>query len=136
MSARRVILTTTAVYAVLGSALAIFGPLMLRLYGFPSQPSAEMPFGAWWNAASFARLFGITLAGLAVIVWSLRACDPRSQHKLIASLAVANVFIAAFSYGQWRTVWGTNFGILTVFLFGALAILSLIRVAESQRDLG
>jgi len=76
------------------------------------------------------------LAGLAVIVWSLRSSDAVSQQKLIASLAVANVFIAAFSFGQWRTVWGTNFGILTVFLFALLALLSLIRVAEFQRDLG
>jgi hypothetical protein len=95
-----------------------------------------MPLDMWWNAASFARLFGITLAGFAVILWSLRACDPGSQHKLIASLAIANVFIAAFSYGQWRTVWGTNFGIVTVLLFAALALLSFIRVAESQLDIG
>jgi len=135
MSARRVIVTTTVVYAALGLALAIFGPAMLQLYGFPARPSAQMPVDLWWSAASFARLFGITLAGLAVIVWSLRASDPLSQQKLIASLAVANVFIAAFSYGQWRTVWGTNFGILTVFLFALLALLSLIRVAEFQRDL-
>ena len=136
MSARRVIVTTTAAYAALGTALALFGPLMLRLYGFPPQPTADMPFYAWWSAASFARLFGITLAGLAVIVWSLRASDQRAQQKLIASLAVANVFLAAFSFGQWRAVWGTNFGILTVFLFAFLALMSLIRVAETQRDLG
>ena len=135
MSARRVIVTTTAVYAVLGSALAIFGPLMLRLYGLPPEPTLEVPAGAWMSAASFARLFGITLAGLAVIVWSLRSSEQRAQQKLVASLAVANVFIAVFSFGQWRTVWGTRFGILTAFVFAFLALMSLIRVAEMQRDL-
>jgi hypothetical protein len=135
MSARRVIVTTTAVYAVLGLALAIFGPLMLRLYGLPPEPTLEVPAGAWIGAASFARLFGITLAGLAVIVWSLRSSEQRAQQKLVASLAVANVFIAVFSFGQWRTVWGTRFGILTAFVFAFLALMSLIRVAEMQRDL-
>gem|GEM_PF-5954113 len=87
---------TTAVYAVLGSALAIFGPLMLGLYGLPAEPTVEVPVGAWRSAASFARLFGITLAGLAVILWSLRSSEPRAQQKLVASLAVANVFISVF----------------------------------------
>ena len=80
-------------------------------------------------------MFGITLAGLAVIVWSLRSSEQRAQQKLVASLAVANVFIAVFSFGQWRTVWGTRFGILTAFVFAFLALMSLIRVAEMQRDL-
>jgi len=136
MSARRVIVMTTAIYAVFGAALALFGPSMLRLYGFPPQPTVDIPFVAWWSAASFVRLFGIALAGLATIAWSLRSSDQRAQQKLVASLAVANVFLAVFSFGQWRSVWNTSFGIITVFIFGFLALLSLIRVAESQRDLG
>ncbi len=57
------------VFIGLGIAFALYGPLMIAMFGIlESEGSPRL----YWYAASFARLLGAALFGFGFVLWAVR----------------------------------------------------------------
>ena len=103
----------------LGIAFALYGPLMIAMFGIMEGEGSPMMF---WYAASFARLLGAALFGFGFLLWAVSrqpGSAPGQQGiKIALVLAYALSFFVAIT--QQVSIWGTIAGWITSGLLLAL----------------
>jgi hypothetical protein len=117
----------------LGIAFALYGPLMIAMFGILEGEGSPMMY---WYAASFARLLGAALFGFGFLLWAVRrqpGSAPAQQGvKIALVIAYALSFVVAIT--QQVSVWGTIAGWITSGLFLALLVtyvyVLVVRTAE------
>ena len=121
MKITNLIFINAILFIALGIAFALYGPIVINLFGILSFTEADG--GIYWFTASFARLAGAALFGYGFLLWgtyNLLKSDPGSTakiRKLILALLISNIlglFIAVTQ--QWQ-IWINAAGWLTLGMF-------------------
>jgi hypothetical protein len=116
-------LTTNAIIFIAGGiAFALYGPLMIDMYGILNTQGSPL---IWWHAASFARLYGAALFGFGFLLWAIKNIqlnDPTPRRGVILSMILANAIGLVVALTQQVSIWGTLAGWITVAVYGLLLI--------------
>lgn len=126
MSLRTWITISAVVFIVTGALFALFTPDMLASFGMSELPPF-LPEGpdavAAWSAVTFARLFGVVLFALGMLLWFLKTgITWRARRKAAVALFIGVATAAAFSFVQQVTIWRTAAGWV---LFSVLLVLAV-----------
>ena len=103
----------------LGIAFALYGPLMIAMFGILETDGSPMMY---WYAASFARLLGAALFGSGFLLWALRSQPGdlsilgRGRGVLLA-LVLSNALGFVVAITQQVSIWGTPAGWIASALF-------------------
>lgn len=105
----------------LGIAFALYGPLMIAMFGIMEGEGSPMMY---WYAASFARLLGAALFGFGFMLWAVRrlpgSAPVQQGIKIALVIAYALSFFVAIT--QQVSIWGTIAGWITSGFLLALLI--------------
>jgi len=115
----QLLLINAILFIGLGIAFALYGPLMIAMFGILESEGSPM---IYWYAASFARLFGAALFGFGFVLWALRnQTGPSGQGiKVALVISYALGFIVAIT--QQVSIWGTLAGWITSAVFLVLLL--------------
>jgi hypothetical protein len=97
-------------FIALGIAFALYGPLMIAMFGILESEGSPMMY---WYAASFARLLGAALFGFGFILWALRSQTGVSQQGIKVALVISYALGFAVAITQQVSIWGTLAGWIT-----------------------
>lgn len=109
-----------------GIAFALYGPLMLNLYGVTSVQGGNDQL--YWHIASFARLFGAALFLAGWLLFALRSAveqgelGPASLRGVAFSLVMGDGILLAVALTQQASVWATWGGWATVAVLAVLLL--------------
>ncbi len=126
MKLSNLIFINAILYIALGIAFAMYGPVMINLFGMLDMPGAE---GAtYWFAASFARMFGAALFGFGFLLWAVRgllagsAIPVEGVQKTIVALLLGTLFALFVAVIQQWAVWIKPAGWVTIAILVILTI--------------
>ncbi len=111
-------------FAALGVAFVVYGPLMLAFF---NVPELNIDSVTYWHLAAFARLFGGGLFGWGLLLWALsRGLDSMAAIHLRSvlfamTLSCAMVFTIAIT--QQSSIWLNPAGWVLTGLFGVLTVI-------------
>lgn len=121
------LLTANAILSIgLGIAFALYGPLMISLYGILNVQDGN-PL-QYWHTASFARMFGAALFGMGFLIYSLRGLFesagvlPETRRGILFAMLLANLIGVFTAATQQASVWNTLTGWITVGIFTMLLL--------------
>lgn len=119
MKFSQLVTVNALVFIGLGIAFALYGPLMIAIFGILETEGSPV---IYWYAASFARLLGAALFGLGFVLLALRsqATSPSGQRGLILALTISYALGFVVAITQQVSIWGTLAGWITTLLFAAL----------------
>jgi hypothetical protein len=122
----KTILLINALLSIAGGiAFALYGPLMIDLYGILG---AEGDTLLYWYSASFARMYGATLFGFGFLLWAASNIPDISQKGSPARRAVLLAMILANGMGlfvsitQQVSIWGNAVGWITTGVYAFLLL--------------
>jgi hypothetical protein len=107
-----------------GIAFTLYGPLMMAFYGIPEIPEGSVLL--YWHVVAFARMFGVALLAVGLILWSLRriakssTISPEIRRGIIYSLMFANGAGIIVAITQQAQIWSSPAGLATVAVFALL----------------
>lgn len=121
------LLTTVAIFvAVLGLALVLRTGEALTALGHSAAPiaGARDPQALdYWRTAALARLFGMTLLALGMLLWHLKPLvGAASERRIGLTLAAALGLVGLLALGQQIAVFETPAGWVVPVAFLALAL--------------
>jgi hypothetical protein len=106
---------------ILGIAFALYGPIMVRMFGILDFPGAE---GAlYWFTTSFARLLGALLFGFGFLLWAVRdmlsieSLPAEKAQRTALALLLGTVMVSFVAVTQQWQVWVTLAGWVTIALY-------------------
>jgi hypothetical protein len=121
------LLTTHAVLALgFGIAFTLYAPVMMAFFGIPELPGDNVLL--YWSVVSFARMFGVTLFGLGMILWALRGSlegagfSSPSRRGILFAMLFGNAIGSITAITQQVSVWQGIAGWIT---FGIFLLLTL-----------
>jgi len=128
------IISINAILSVaIGIAFGLYSPLMLTLFEISETPSQDVVL--YWTVASFSRMYGITLIGYGILLWSIRKLSGQINggeiRGITFALIIANVLGLYTAITQQVAIWQTLAGwVLSVYygLFVLIYIYYLIKV--------
>lgn len=122
------LLTFHAVLAIgLGIAFALYGPLVMALYGIPEIPEENVVL--YWNIASFVRMFGAALFSTGLLIWAVRLLFKESgvsnetRRGVLFSLLMASAITGFVALIQSWSIWLGWAGWVTTAVFILLFLL-------------
>lgn len=132
MKPMRLIMLNAAVLVAAGIAFTIYAPLMMAFFGLAELPQGDAIL--YWQAVSFARMFGAAMLGGGILLWALRplventAFSGQLQRNLLIALLSANLLNAFTAVTQQSIVWQQPigwavFGIFLLFAVGYTILL-------------
>jgi len=101
-------------FIALGIAFALYGPLMIAMFGILESEGTPMMY---WYAASFARLLGAAFFGFGFVLWALRSQTGVSQQGIKVALVISYALGFAVAITQQLSIWGTLAGWITSAIF-------------------
>jgi len=107
-----------------GLAFTLYGPLMMAYFGIPEIPEGNVLL--YWHVVAFARMFGVALLAVGLILLSLRriartsAFDPETRRGIIYSMMFANGAGIFVTLTQQAQIWSSLAGWITVAIFALL----------------
>lgn len=110
-----------------GIAFAIYGPLMMAVFGLPDVLGIN-PLD-YWNVAAFARMYGAILFSLGLLLWALRSAvvdqelSTTTRRGIIFALLIGNFMATIVSLTQqwfpWQGIAGWIMtSVFALFLLG------------------
>jgi len=92
----------------LGIAFGLYAPLVLAAFKVPEDPSGDSLL--YWYAASFARLFGATMVGFGLLMFSThKVVDteiyPEIRRGILYTLIIGNIIGFITCLTQQFAVW-------------------------------
>lgn len=132
------VLSTAAIFlTVLGLVLVLrTGDAMAALgqAAAPATASADPVALAYWRTAAFARLFGVTLLALGMVLWHVKPLVGAGAERRIGVILAAGFgLVGLLSVGQQIAVFGTWAGWVIALPFLALALLAGLAALRSER---
>jgi hypothetical protein len=117
------------IFIGLGIAFALYGPLMVALFGVLRFSGGEGG-GLYWYVASFARLFGAALFGFGFLILAARnlgasgpnRISPETRRGIISALLLGNIVGLFVTATQQYTVWTAAGGWAAILVFLLLVI--------------
>jgi hypothetical protein len=106
-------------FIALGIAFALYGPLMIAMFGILQSEGSPMMY---WYAASFARLLGAALFGFGFVLWALRSQTGPSGQGVKVALVLAYALGFAVAITQQVSIWGTLAGWIASAVFLVLLV--------------
>lgn len=133
------LLTTVAIFvALLGLALVLRTGDAMTALGHSAAPvaGADDPVALdYWRAAAFARLFGMTLVALGMLLWHLKPLvGAAAERRIGLTLAAALGLVGLLALGQQIAVFGTPAGWVVPLAFLALATASGAAALRAARS--
>lgn len=125
MNLKTILLINALLSIAGGIAFALYGPLMIDLYGILG---AEGDTLLYWYSASFARMYGATLFGFGFLLWAASNIPDISQKGSPARRAVLLAMILANGMGlfvsitQQVSIWGNAVGWITTGVYAFLLL--------------
>ena len=125
MNLKTLLLINGLLFIALGIAFALYGPLMIDLYGILGAQGDTL---LYWYSASFARMYGATLFGFGFVLWAASSIPDISQKGSSARRAVLLAMILANGIGlfvsltQQVSIWGNVTGWITTGLYAVLLL--------------
>ena len=121
------LINVNAVLSLLfGIAFTLYGPLMMAFFGIPEIPEGNVLL--YWHVVAFARMFGVALLGVGLILWSLRkiaesnTISPEIQRGITYALILANGMGIVVALTQQAQIWSSPAGWATVAVFTLLFV--------------
>jgi hypothetical protein len=121
------LINVNAVLSLLfGIAFTLYGPLMMAFFGIPEIPEGNVLL--YWHVVAFARMFGVALLGVGLILWSLRkiaesnTISPEIQRGMTYALILANGMGIVVALTQQAQIWSSPAGWATVAVFTLLFV--------------
>jgi len=121
------LINVNAVLSLLfGIAFTLYGPLMMAIFGIPEIPEGNVLL--YWHVVAFARMFGVALLGVGLILWSLRkiagsnTISPEIQRGITYALILANGMGIVVALTQQAQIWSSPAGWATVAVFTLLFV--------------
>ena len=123
------LLTTVAIFvAVLGLVLVLRTGDAMTALGQSAAPVAgagDPQALDYWRTAAFARLFGMTLLALGMLLWHVKPLvGVGAERRIGFTLAAALGLLGLLALGQQIAVFGTPAGWVVPLAFLALALAS------------
>lgn len=122
------IISINAVFAIaLGIAFAVYAPLVMASFGIADTPSDDIIL--YWNIASFMRLFGATLFGYGILLWSLRSLISKTDvsastlRGVLFGLLLTNGLGLFVAISQQFAVWQSTAGWVLVVMYAVFVLL-------------
>ena len=122
-----------------GIAFTLYGPLMMRLFGIPDIPSEDVLL--YWNVAAFGRLFGATMFGFGLLIFSISRIAGTSQlsesswRGIFLSLIFSNIILAITTITQQVSAWQSQAGwVFTAYFIGLITGYSFLLVHKRQEE--
>lgn len=122
------VLNVNAILALaIGIAFIVYSPNVIAYFGLPDLPEGDILL--FWNAVSFARMFGAALFAYGLLLWALRTSVLRGTIKaenhrsLLFALVLSNLLAALVALTQQTGVWVTGVG-WALFAFFTIFFLS------------
>jgi hypothetical protein len=112
-----------------GIAFALYGPLMIAMYGILGAQGDTM---LYWYSASFARMYGATLFGFGFLIWAASSFSDDLQRgsptrrSVILAMILANGMGLFVSITQQVSIWGNMTGWITTGLYALLLLVYTI----------
>jgi hypothetical protein len=124
MKLNQLITMNAILFIGLGIAFALYGPLMIAMFGILETEGSSL---IYWYAASFARLMGAALFGFGFVLWALRGqvgdqSISGQGRGLILALVISNALGLVVAITQQVSIWGKPAGWITSALFLALLV--------------
>lgn len=122
--------------ALLGLLLVLLtGPAMSAL-GYPALPtgSATDPAAlAYWRAAAFARLFGVTLLAFGMVLWHVKPLVRVTAERRIGIMISAGfALMGLIGLMQQVAIFGTPAGWVMALAFFGLAAVAAVSALRSS----
>ena len=119
MKLSQLLLINAILFIALGIAFALYGPLMIAMFGILESEGSPM---IYWYAASFARLFGAALFGFGFVLWALRNQTGPSGKSIKVALVISYALGFTVAITQQVSIWGTLAGWITSAVFLVLLL--------------
>jgi len=132
------IISINAILSIaIGIAFGLNSPLMLAIFEISETPSQEVVL--YWTVASFSRMYGITLMGYGILLWSTRKLldqiEDRGVRGIVFALIIANVLGLYTAITQQVANWQTFAGwVLSFYYLLFVFIYIYVLVKEYSRD--
>lgn len=126
MKLYRLILINAILYIGLGIAFALYGPIMIQVYGMLDFPGAEG--GLYWFTASFARVLGALLFGYGFLLWAVRdllatgTITAEKTQRTTLALLLGSIMVLFVAVTQQWQVWANPAGWVTIIIFLLLTL--------------
>ena len=135
------IISINGVMAIaLGIALAVYAPLVMAAFGIADTPSEDIIL--YWNVASFMRLFGATMFGYGILLWSLRSLisnpyvSASTLRGVLFGLLLTNGLGLFVAISQQFAVWQSTAGWLLVAIYAVFVLLYAYFLLTMTRSSG
>lgn len=121
MKITNLIFINAILFIALGIAFALYGPLVINMFGVLGFTEAEG--GIYWFTASFARLAGAALFGYGFLLWGAHdllkseAISPPTIRKLTLALLMSNIVGLFIAITQQWSIWINSAGWLAIGIF-------------------
>ena len=125
MNLKTILLINALLFIAGGIAFALYGPLMIDLYGILEAQGDTL---LYWYSASFARMYGATLFGFGFLLWAASNIPDILQKGSSARRAVLLAMILANGMGlfvsitQQVSIWGNAVGWITTGVYAVLLL--------------
>jgi hypothetical protein len=122
---RKFVTFNAILFIGLGIAFALYGPLMIDMYGFLKTDSSGV---SYWYMTSFARILGVALFGYGFTLWAINnvpdneATPPETRRRIVFAQLLANLVGFFVAITQQIQIWWNLTGWITVGIFLVLAI--------------
>ena len=125
MNLRTILLVNALLFVAGGIAFALYGPLMIDLYGILG---AQGDTTLYWYSASFARMYGATLFGFGFLIWAASGIpdvlqkDSPTRRAVLLAMILANGMGLFVSITQQVSIWGNVIGWITTGVYALLLL--------------
>ena len=121
------LITTVAIFvALLGLVLVLRTGDAMAALGHSAAPvaGADDPVALdYWRTAAFARLFGMTLLALGMLLWHLKPLvSGAAERRIGLTLAAGLGLVGLLALGEQIAVFGTPAGWVVPLVFLSLAL--------------
>jgi hypothetical protein len=116
LNLKTILLINAFLFIAGGIAFALYGPLMIDMYGILDAGGETM---LYWYSASFSRMYGATLFGFGFLIWAASSLPEilqkgsSSRRSVILAMILANGMGLFVSITQQVSIWGNLTGWIT-----------------------
>jgi hypothetical protein len=140
MKTTQILSLNAIVWMAIGIAYALFGYLMLNLYGIPDIPeNSQAGLLLYNNILAFARIYGATLMMLGLLLYSVRGlpANPNlsieTRRGILSALLLGNALMVFVAVTEQFRNWVSLGGWITTLIPAIFLAIYIYLLATSQK---